>query len=225
MNVLKKLQGLSLEKKYIFSIVSCVILSIAVLTAIIIRRETIILESEAIKNAEILATSISRALKNNMLGGRPGETVSLIKELSDIKGVQEIAVLTPGWRYAFGISGSAIEIKDDMKDRILKGHEETFSVRNGQYFIKPLLNEKQCRTCHSDNRPIRGAVVIKLATDELSQLIVGLMERMAGFGVTVVVLLSALLIILSKVLLTSQIKGLTEAARQIALVRFRIKPA
>ena len=155
-----------------------------------------------------------------MLGGRPEETVRLLKELSGIKGVEEIAVLDPDGRPAFGMPAPTFELKEDMKDALLKGHEAEFSTAESQYFIKPLINEKQCRSCHTDNKQIRGVVVVKLSTSGISGNIIDLIERMTGFGIAASVVLSALLIILARRMLISPIKGLTEAASRITAGNF-----
>ncbi|RJQ41399.1 MAG: HD domain-containing protein [Nitrospiraceae bacterium] len=216
------IRNLSLDKKLAAAITTCVILSIAVITILIVRRETILLEEDNKKNAEVLSASISIALKDNMLGGRPEETVRLIKELSAMKGVEGIIVLNPDGRPAFGMQAPALELKEDLRDSILKGNEAEFSTAESQYFIKPLLNEKQCRSCHFDNKQIRGAVIVRLSTSGISGNIIDLVERMTGFGIVASVVLSVLLIFLTRRLLISPIKGLTEAARQIALGNFTL---
>jgi len=213
-------RNLSLDKKFALAITTCVILSIAVLTILIVRREAILLEADNRKNAEVLAASISTALKDNMLGGRPEETVRLLKELSGIKDVEEIAVLKPDGGPAFGMTATALKLKEDVKESLLKGHEAEFSTAESQYFIKPLTNELQCRSCHVDNKQIRGAVVVKLSTAGISANIINLMERMIGFGISASIIISALLIILARRMLISPIKGLTEAARQITAGNF-----
>ena len=218
--ILNFFRNLSLDKKFAAAIIACVILSIAVLTILIVRRETILLEADNRKNAEILSASISTALKDNMLGGRPEETVRLLKELSGIKGVEEIAVLKPDGSPAFGMRAPVLELKEDMKENLLKGHAAEFSTAESQYFIKPLINEKQCRSCHTDNKQIRGVVVVKLSTSGISGNIIDLIERMAGFGMAASVILSALLIILVRFMLISPIKGLTEAASRITAGNF-----
>ena len=218
--ILNFFRNLSLDKKFAAAITACVILSIAALTILIVRRETILLESANRRDAEILAASISTALKDNMLGGRPKETVRLIKELSGIKGVEEIVILKPEGNPAFGMPATALELKENVKESLLKGREAEFSTAESQYFIKPLINEKQCLSCHTDNKQIRGVVVVKLSTLGISGNIIDLIERMTGFGIAVSVILSALLIILARRMLISPIKGLTEAAKQIALGKF-----
>lgn len=146
-------------------------------------RETILLEDDNRKNAEILAASISTALKDNMLGGRPEETVRILKELSGMKGVEEIAVLNPDGSPAFGMRAPALELNADISETILKGDEAAFLTAESQYFIKPLINKKQCRSCHTDNGKPVGDFALKLGDcfkcrvykelhgDELRQLI------------------------------------------------------
>jgi HD-GYP domain-containing protein (c-di-GMP phosphodiesterase class II) len=218
--ILNFFRNLSLDKKFAAAITACVILSIAALTILIVRRETILLEADNRRDAEILAASISTALKDNMLGGRPEETVRLLKELSGIKGVEEIVILKPEGNPAFGMPTTALELKEDVKESLLKGHEAEFSTAESQYFIKPLTNELRCRSCHVDNKKIRGAVVVKLSTSAITGNITDLIERMTGFGIAASVILSALLIILARRMLISPIKGLTEAARQITAGNF-----
>lgn len=216
-----KLQGLGLEQKFILSVVSCVILSIALLVALVIRHETLLLKSDSIQNADVLAVSISRALKDNMLGCA-AETVRLIKELSDIKGVEELTVLNPEWNFAFRMSGPALELTPDLKRGILAGRVTTFTSGASQYLVKSLANEKNCRSCHRDNNPIRGIVLVKISTSPIQSNVIGLMWRMAGFGAVTVIILSILLIILNRRMLISPIQGLTEAARQIELGNFAL---
>lgn len=218
--VLNFFRNLSLDKKFAAAITACVILSIAALTILIVRRETMLLEDDNRKNAEILSASISTALKDNMLGGRPDETVRLLKELSGIKGVEEIAILKPDGRPAFGMPEPVLGPNANIKEELLKERETAFSTAESQFFIKPLINEKQCRSCHTDNKQIRGAVVVKLSTAGISANIINLMERMIGFAVSASIIISALLIILARRMLISPIKGLTEAARQIARGNF-----
>ena len=213
-------RNLSLDKKFAAAITACVILSITALTVLIVRHETILLEADNRKNAEVLSASISTALKDNMLGGRPEETVRLIKELSAMKGVEGITVLNPDGGAAFGMPAPVIELKEDIRDSIFRGNEAEFSTSDSQYFIKPLSNEKQCRSCHVDNKQIRGAVVVKLSTARISANIITLIERMIGFGIGASIIICALLIILARRMLISPIKGLTEAAMQITAGNF-----
>lgn len=108
----------------------------------------------------------------------------------------------------------------NIKEELLKEQETAFSTAESQYFIKPLINEKQCRSCHTDNKQIRGSVVVKLSTAGISANIIDLIERMTGFGISASIIISTLLIILARRMLISPIKGLTEAARQLTAGNF-----
>jgi HD-GYP domain-containing protein (c-di-GMP phosphodiesterase class II) len=218
--VLKLFQRLSLDNKSLIVIISCVILSIAVLTVLIIRHETLLLESDSRKAAQILATSITTALKDNMLSGRPDETLRLIKELSALKGVKELSILKAEGGPAFNLPHAAVELDTSAKEKLLEGHEVMRSVKDAQYLITPLRNEEKCHSCHADTKPLRGIVVVKLSTDEISQNVLGLTKRMVSFGVTIAAVLSALLIVFNKWLILSPIKGLTEAVRQMTRGNF-----
>lgn len=106
--ILNFFRNLSLDKKFAAAITACVILSIAALTILIVRRETILLESDNRRNAEILAASISTALKDNMLGGRPKETVRLIKELSGIKWSRRNRDIKAGRQFCLRDAGACL---------------------------------------------------------------------------------------------------------------------
>src|SRR5271169_1944728 len=78
---------ISLQKKFLIVVIASVIASIAVLTILVIRHDTMLLQADHKKNAEVVIAAISKALKNNMLKGRPEETRRLIGELSHVEGV------------------------------------------------------------------------------------------------------------------------------------------
>lgn len=207
---------LGLNGKIIFLVISTVLLAMVVLTALITTRETALLKTGGEKNAEILATTISTALRDNMLSGQTDDTVRLVKELSGISGVSEISILTADGKRAFGLPGVALDLEDETRWRMRNGLESTFSMRDALYLVKPLWNERACRFCHPGEDAIRGAVVVKLSTVQITAAVTDLIRRMAGFGVASAVTLSALLIFLGRRLIVTPLRGLTEAARSIS---------
>jgi len=207
---------LGLNGKIILFVISCVLLAMAILTSLVIRQEIMLLESDGKKRAEILATTISAALKDNMLAGRTDDTVRLVKELSGIPGVAEISILTAGGNPAFGLAGDVLSLDDDAKWRMRNGLETAFSTRDSFSLVKPLWNEQPCRFCHPGGNAIRGAVVVKLSTLEITAAVKDLIRRMAGFGAIASGVLSVLLIILGRRLIVAPLRGLTEAARRIS---------
>lgn len=206
----------TLNGKIVFIVALAVIAVMAVLTALMIARETALLQSDGGKNAEILAATISRAVRDNMLSGQTDNTLRLIKDLSDVPGVKEIAVLARDGTRAFGMPGDALNLNEETKWLMSNGQESTIAASDAFYLIKPLWNEQACRYCHPENEAIRGAVAVKLSTAEINASISDLIRRMTGFGLVTAGLLSALLIVLARRLIVSPIRGLTDASRRIA---------
>lgn len=207
---------IGLNGKIVFAVLSSVLLAVAVLTVLIIRRETALLEMDGKKNAEVLATTISTALRDNMLAGLPDETVRLTRELAAIPGVMELNILAADGRRAFGMPGDPPDLDEETKWRIRNGLESAFLARDAFYIVKPIRNEPRCRSCHPESAAIRGAVVVKLSTAEITGNVADLIRRMAGFAAATAIGLSALLIFLGRRLIVIPIRGLRSAAQRIA---------
>jgi putative nucleotidyltransferase with HDIG domain len=199
--------NLSLSQKFLAAVVLCVISAIAVLTILIVRRETGLIRAEHRKNAEIMTTAISKALSDNMLGGRPEDTRRLIRELSGIQGVKELSVLGPDESKALHLS-----LPDAVNGEELRGE-----IRPGdEYFFKPLRNEKECQSCHQDRELIRGVVVVRMSSFDIADNVKELVGRMSMFGALTAFLLSGILVLLSRRMIISGLKGLTETTDRIA---------
>ena len=124
--------------------------------------------------------------------------------------------MTADGNRAFGLPGEVLNLEEEAKWRMRNGLESTFSARDSFSLVKPLWNEQPCRYCHPGGDAIRGAVVVKLSTLEITAAVTDLIRRMAGFGAIAAAILSVLLIFLGKRLIVSPLGGLTEAARQIS---------
>lgn len=210
------LHRLSLNGKIVIVVIVCVLSAFAVLTVLIIRREISILETSVRKNAEVIVTTISAALRDNMIGGRTDDTVRLIGELSSVPGVLDLTVIATNGNRAFGLPGSAPELDDGVIWSIQNGFESVFSVPDGLVLVKPLMNESRCRSCHPGTDAIRGAVIVKLSTEERDKAVMELIKRMTGFGTVAAVFLSILLIVFGKRMIVSPLRNLTYAARRIS---------
>lgn len=210
------LNRLGLNGKLIVAVVGSVIAAVAVLTVLIIRRETALIAADGKKSAEVLATTISTALRDNMLSGRTDDTMRLMRELSAIPGVDDIAVLAIDGRRAFEQPGDFPDLGSEAIYRMHNGQETTVSTADAFYLIKPLWNERACRFCHLGTDAIRGAVAVKLSTAQIAENISDLIKRMAGFGAAAAVLLSSLLILLGRGTIVRPLRGLTDAARRIS---------
>ena len=217
---MRMLNRLSREKKFLIVLIASVTAAIALLTFLIIRRESMLINADHRKNAGIVITAISKALKDNMLQGHPEYTRRLIKELSAMEGVSELAVMKPEGDYAFGMAGPAIRLDNSVMGKLMNGEEISLWSNGSTYFMKPLLNEEQCRQCHAGNEAVRGIVVVRMSSDDIEKNILDLAKRMSLFGLFTALALSGILIVLSRSMLFSPIKGLTEAVTQIAFGNF-----
>ncbi|MHB8883076.1 MAG: HD domain-containing phosphohydrolase [Thermodesulfovibrionales bacterium] len=213
---LRRLQNLSLETKFIGTLVLSVTLAIVILTALIIRRENMIFRAEYEKNAETVASVICGALKDNMLSGRPEDTVRLLSELSPIDGIKGLGILKTDGANAFQEGTPLLQVDDHMLQPLRKGEITQVSLEGTQFYLRPLLNEQRCHSCHAAEEKIRGIVVIKLASAEKEHSIADLTGRMAVFGLFTSISLSSVLILFSRRMVLSPVRSLTEATRKIA---------
>jgi len=208
--------NLSLSHKFLAVVVISVISAITVLTILVIRRETEIVRAEHRKNAGIMAAAISKALKDNMLAGRPEDTRRLIRELSQIEGVKELALLGPDRTEWGGLPGYDVAADDRPNAADSRRTGSLFPPPEDDFFFKPLLNGRECRSCHPDNEENRGMLVVRMSSSDIAENIIALAERMSIFGLVTALSLSAILILFSRRMILTGIKGLTKMTDRIA---------
>lgn len=206
---------LNLEMKFLSVVVICVIGAISVLTFLIVKRESTLIRSDERRNAEVVVKAISRALKDNMLAGRPEETRRLIRELSHIEGVSELAVVKPDGGYAFGATGRTMNL-NGASEKFREGKEVSLDVGGSRYLAMPLINERTCRRCHASGGALRGVIIVRMSSGDIKRNLVDLVKRMSSFGFLTALLLSGVLAAVSRRMLLSPIRGLTEAVRQVS---------
>lgn len=208
---------MSLSRKFLLAVASSIIGAIAILTLMVARSETVLISKDYARNAEIISTAIRVAMHDNMLGGRPGDTLRLIGKLKKIEGVQELTVLKADGENAFGLSGPSPDLPAGSLARLRNGENLTLSHESSYYLFNPLMNSSKCRECHSDEEKIRGILLVKISSTDMLHSAAGLLRRMLGFGLVTALFLSGLLGVMSRRLVFSPLRGLTEAARQLSL--------
>ncbi len=214
--MLHKIRNLSLGKKYLIVVILSVAIAIALLSFLVVRRETLLIRESYERDASIVTSVISKALTVNMLDGNPDETVHLLKNLADIEGVQEVAVLSPEGRYAFGMTGSLLSVRQDFINALNQGQEISYYMSDSWHFMSPLINEQSCMKCHDSKDRVRGIVYFRMSAEVMEQRTDDLLKRMSVFGIVTALVLSGVLSILSRRMLLLPLKGLTQAARRIA---------
>jgi hypothetical protein len=214
MSFLKKVTESNLRRKFLLAVVSSVICAIAILTLLVTRRESVLIGRDFARNAEIITASISVAMHDNMLEGRPADTLRLIGKLRRIEGVKELAVLKTDGRYAFGLSGPSPGLPAGSLARLRNGENVTLSRDGSHYLITPLMNSRQCRACHSSDEKIRGILLVKMASADTLHSAAGLSKRMFGFGLVIALFLSGLLTVMGRRMIFSPLQGRNIPLRQ-----------
>lgn len=204
----------SVDSKFLALTLSCVILSIALLTVLIIRRESEMMRETKTEHAHVLVASINKALKDNMLKGNADDTLKLVQTLSQLENVKGIYVLKPSGEPAFGAKWN-YELSSIKRERLQAGGELTYTEGDASYFLQPLPNEAACHKCHGAQDSIRGIVVVKLSVADINKNILLLIKRMSAFGILFSLFLSAALMIFIRRIFVRPITELTDAAKKI----------
>ncbi|MBI5635165.1 MAG: HD domain-containing protein [Nitrospirae bacterium] len=210
------LNRLGIEAKFISVVIAAVVMVISVLGLLIMRRETAHLEEDHHRNAKIVTTAIHRTIRDNMLKGRPEETQQLIATLKDVDPVRALSVLRTDGSSAFGMAASPLPVKKEELEKLAGGSELTYASGGSRYFLTPLMNEAACRNCHKDDAAVRGVVVVAVSEGDIALNIADLARRMTWFGLLAALTLSGGLVVLSRKMLLSPIRGLTAAADRIS---------
>ncbi len=205
----------SLDTKFLLILVSSVIASIALLSFFVVKRETLLIQTEYKRDADIILTAISMALRDNMMTEYPDETIHSIAELGSLEGVKELIVMKPDGSCAFGSKCTSMPLSSVVLQKMKNGEEISITTKDGSYFGKPLLNENRCMSCHHDKEKVRGMVLCKISSGWMDRWLSELIMRMSIFGVLTALCLSGVLIVMSRRLILSPVKGLTEAAIEV----------
>ena len=75
----------------------------------------------------------------------------------------------------------ALSRKEVVSDNVVTGAGSEF------VYVEPMHNEKQCRTCHGTDQPLRGAIEIRLDTNSATQARAALINTNVMLGVVTVV--------------------------------------
>jgi len=117
-----------------------------------------ITETSLESTANIVAQDISRT----MLEGKSDVTKSMIQELHNVKGIDQLIILHYDGREAFS-SNSSVNEAPIMKQLSETKKPMSVTEQKNVIFYRPLLNEDRCRSCHANDPAVLGAVKISLS--------------------------------------------------------------
>ncbi len=143
-------------KRFLIIALASIVLSFSLLLYVIAKKETALLEGAQSNKSRIYAESVAIAIKNAMSTGAPAAAENIVRDLND-KGDMRVSVFRDDGSLAFG----------DGHEKHLDGGltmQRTVYADHGStsFFLYPLLNESRCHQCHRHNRPVIGAVAVRL---------------------------------------------------------------
>jgi PAS domain S-box-containing protein len=154
-----------------------IFVSFSLLTYLIVSRQTSILERETIDDSRQYIRAVASAIRNSMLQGVPTIAKNTVSELN-MRGTVKAAVYDGKGSLSFG--DGTVKMPEHLPGSV----KETFLEQDGAIVaIKPLLNEPDCRTCHSFENEVLGAVAIRIPMDTLTGNISDTGKRLIIFGI------------------------------------------
>ncbi len=126
------------------------------------------IEKITTEHAEVTADLIKRNIKITMLEGKADVTKTIIKELTLIKGVEEIRVYNHQGKPAFQVVRDSLSISTDILKRLSLLDTALTEVHHEKITTYlPLRNSASCQSCHPKELALLGAVRVDFSVKEL----------------------------------------------------------
>jgi signal transduction histidine kinase len=207
-----------IHTKFLILVLGLLVLFLGLLSWVVVRREGRLLERKHAEQQHLLTRMLAEDLADNMLTGRPRNTLSMIEQLRSIHGLVQLEVLRKDGTRAFGAPGPRIDLPEIAlafaDGQALDLHRNGDPPLHVNLF--PLRNGTHCRGCHPSAGDVLGVIMVSQTTDELSA------ETQAGarqlglfLTAAVVVVGIGLYLTVRKVVLTP-LATLHEGARRLA---------
>jgi PAS domain S-box-containing protein len=200
----------TLLRRTVLLVSFCTVISFAVLTFLIVKRERQLLLEQSSEILKTHALTITEVIKEGMMEGKTETVLEVLRLLEQA-------------------SGASLEIYDDNGNRVFqKGRNinlpkelfegKTYKKINSRemVFFIPLKNELRCQRCHTGST-LKGALVVRMPLERLNESVRGTERRMIIYGIWLLLASIILIFILIKYQigeplrrLLSGIKGLTE---------------
>jgi len=205
----------SLEMKAL-ALVGAMLFAVALLSGLIaasIQRATLFNVTEM--GTKIAARVVFENIKVTMLEGKANVTKDSIGELEKVAGVEEITVINAGGNEAFKPGSPAAEsaTMDELKtgkEYILKRDQSRLT-----YYL-PLQNTPECQKCHGADKPLLGAVKIKVSVEQGYKTAMNRIIMMVLAIILLSACFSVLLWVVLRKMVISPVKALEAAAEKIA---------
>ena len=196
-------------KRFLIIAVIGIILSFSLLTFLVARKESALLEKSDEEKLWLVTQSITAALKSAMVQGEPVIVKNALDKLND-KGPLRVSIYRPDGTIAFGKGDMAIPHDVFIARKPLHLHSGGKAA-----FLNPLLNEPACYQCHPSNTKTLGIVAVEMPLTALNGGIADLEQRLILFGVLLVFSASAAVFLVAKKTLLDPIARIHEGVELI----------
>jgi methyl-accepting chemotaxis protein len=158
---------------------------------------------------------IFKEIETTMLEGKADVTRVLLKNLKEVRELEEVTVFNDEGREAFQEKAPAVEssVLRDLgsgKEQILKREKTRLT------FYMPLKNNPSCRRCHGEEKVLLGAVKVSVSIEKEYKKALSAVVVMVAASLLAALGFSFLLWFVLRRLVISPIKSLNSAAAKIA---------
>ena len=170
-----------------------------------------VMESAARNTARVVAKEIEAT----MLEGKADITRALVKNLREVRELEEVGVFNDEGREAF--SDKAPPVESAKLQELGSGREDVLQ-RNKKWLTiyVPLRNLARCQKCHGSTKTLLGAVKVSLSMEKDYQKALNSAVLVVGVSLVGAVAFSLLLWLMLRKVVISPIKSLSGAAAKIA---------
>lgn len=204
-----------LEVKILVLVVFLLILGIvaAGLMVLTIERSSLYAITEA--SSEATAKIIAADIERTMLEARPDITKSLVHDMKDISGIEEILVLNFEGREAFEKQSAITEGLVMKKMAATNAPERIRGVKELIYYM-PLKNADNCRVCHADDPAMLGAIRMSISIEKEYDKATNLILIVIFATIFASLIFSLVLWLMIRKMVITPIKDLEDAAQQLS---------
>jgi PAS domain S-box-containing protein len=196
-------------KRFLIIAVVGITLSFSLLTYLVARKESVLLERSDEGKLWLVTQSLTAALKSSMLQGKPAVLRNVVDRLNE-RGPLKVSVYRPDGSLALGESDIAIPRE------ILIAPKQMHLHKNGTgTFLDPLFNQPACYRCHPARVKTLGIVAVEIPLAVLNGDISDLGLHLVLFGMLLVFSASAAVFLVAKKTLLDPISRIHEGVELI----------
>lgn len=206
-----------LRTKFLGLALPVLLLCFTIGTFLILEKEKEDFIDQGKEKASLFASSIEKALQDDMLEGRPDIIIRLLNELRKMEDIYELEILKEDGSRAFEPGFLRIDstTASAMKEEKDASFMRDIGGRKSLTLFRPLINEQRCQLCHKDGKRIRGFFLISTSMEEAYKKIDINRKWMVIFSLILLLSIGILSALFIRRILLKPISILTEDAKTL----------